>query len=642
MSSYEKTHVIRPDGQKPSRGELLRWAGWFFLANSSLALIIALRYLGAVQFPEGEHTITFSVLAFIGHFASLSFIGAALLFLPILFFPKKPFIFALGILIALAFIVGITLDTFIFNQYRFHFNGMVMNLLLGGAAEEIFTFSAFLWAMLGLFVLALIALQLWLSQRIWTFVLATPQRSHGYVIGLLLVAIFFAENVMFAWADANTYTPITKQIRFLPAYKPLTADRWFIDNGFANPKSTAALARIDNSSALAYPQQPLQCVASDTPLNILYIVVDSWRFDTLTEKATPNIQRFAKDALIFDNHYSGANSTRTGIFSLFYGLPGTYWHAMLSEQRGAEFITQLQKQNYQLGIFASAKLYSPEFDRTIFSQVNNLRLQSKGSSPRERDQNIRDEFLDFLDSRQNAQQNIQQNIQQNTQNKPAPFFGFLFFDSPHGYDFPSDYPLAFEPSLDTVNYVALNNDYDRTAFFNRYQNSVHFIDSLIAPVLDKLKSTKILDNTIVVITGDHGQEFNDNKLNYWGHNSNFSPWQTRVPLVIRWPGKNAQHIKHQTSHFDITPTLMNDALGCSNKLNDYSNGKHLLTGKPSPYLLLSNYNQFAVMEEERLTVIDEFGNVDVLDNHYRSIPDATLNSARMLSVMDDMSRFYQK
>ena len=66
---------------------------------------------------------------------------------------------------------------------------------------------------------------------------------------------------------------------------------------------------------------------------------------------------------------------------------------MLAEQRGAEFISQLQKQNYQLGIFASAKLYSPEFDRTIFSQVDDLRLQSKGSSPRERDQNIRDEFL---------------------------------------------------------------------------------------------------------------------------------------------------------------------------------------------------------------------------------------------------------
>jgi hypothetical protein len=152
----------------------------------------------------------------------------------------------------------------------------------------------------------------------------------------------------------------------------------------------------------------------------------------------------------------------------------------------------------------------------------------------------------------------------------------------------------------------------------------------------------MLDNTVVVITGDHGQEFNDNKLNYWGHNSNFSPWQTRVPLIIHWPGKAAQHIAHQTSHFDISPTLMNEVLGCKNDLHDYSSGKHLLTGKPSPYLLLSNYNQFAVMEKDHLTVVDEFGNTDILDNHYRSIPDAKINNARMLSVMNEMSRFYQK
>ena len=84
MSSYAKTQIIHPQGQSPSRGELLRWAGWFFLANAAIASLIALRYLGAVQFPEGEHTITFSILAFIGHFASLGFIGAILLFLPIL------------------------------------------------------------------------------------------------------------------------------------------------------------------------------------------------------------------------------------------------------------------------------------------------------------------------------------------------------------------------------------------------------------------------------------------------------------------------------------------------------------------------------------------------------------------------------
>lgn len=626
MSSYAKTHIISPAVKPPGRGELLRWAGWFFLANSLIALLIALRYLGAVQFPDGEHAITFSILAFIGHFASMAFVAAALLFLPILLLPKKPFIFALGITLALVLITGITLDTFIFHQYRFHFNGMVMNLLLGGAAEEIFTFSALLWTLLTLFVVTLIAFQLWLCRRIWRFVIATPGGSLGYIVSVPLLAIFLAQNIFYAWADANNYTPITKQIRFLPAYKPLTADRWFIDNGWADPKAASLLSQVDSSSALDYPKKPLHCTAASAPLNIVYIVVDSWRFDTLTREATPNLHRLAQESLVFDQHYSPANSTRTGIFSLFYGLPGTYWHAMLAEQRGAEFINQLIAQNYQLGIFASAKLFSPEFDRTVFAQVDQLRLQSSGNSPHQRDRNSRDEFLTFLDA----------------QDSQSPFFGFLFFDAPHAYDFPSDYPLVFEPSLKTVNYVALNNDYDRTPFFNRYRNSVHFVDSLIAPVIDKLKSRKLLDNTVLVITGDHAQEFNDNRLNYWGHNSNFSPWQTHVPLVIHWPGKASQRITRQTSHFDLSPTLMKEVLGCENDLRDYSNGRHLLTGAPGPYLLLSNYNQFAVMDAERITVVDEFGNVDIVDHQYRSIPDAQLPNAQMLSVMNEMSRFYSK
>ncbi len=614
------------EGEKVAgRGMLLRWAGWFFLANAAVALLIALRYLGSVRFPEGEYAVLFAVLAFIGHFASLGFIGALLLFLPILLLPFRRLIFSLGVVLATLFILGITIDTFVYAQYRFHINGMVLNLLLGGAAEEIFTFSGSMWLTAALFLLLLLVFEVWLAQRIWRFVLNTPGRPHGYLVGGALFAVFLAENVMYAWADANNYTPITKQIRFLPAYQPLTAKSWFVEHGFVDPDARPARLRIDDDSTLDYPKHPLRCEPPGSPLNILYVVIDSWRFDAMTEAVTPNIFRFAEDSLVFENHYSGANSTRTGIFSLFYGLPGTYWHAMLAEQRGAVFIERLIAQNYRLGIFASAKLYSPEFDRTVFAAVENLRVRSQGGTPRERDQNITDEFLDFLNGAAGL-----------------PFFGFLFYDSPHGYDFPPDYPLKFQPSWSSVNYVLLNNDFDPTPFLNRYKNSVHYVDSLVGRVLGRLEEKGLLASTVVVVTGDHGQEFNDNKLNYWGHNSNFSPWQTRVPLIIRWPGKEPRHFNHQTSHFDITPTLMQEVLGCRNPMRDYSSGKHLIEGKPGRYLLMSSYNRFAVMEPQRITVVDEFGNVDILGSDYRELPDASLPADLMREVMEEMSRFYAR
>ncbi len=609
----------------PGRGVLLRWAGWFFLANAAVALLISLRYLGVVRIPEGEYAWLFTVLAFVGHFASLGFIGALLLFLPILIFPYRAFVFALGILLGGLFVLAITVDTFVFSQYRFHLNGMVLNLLLGGAADEIFTFSGSMWFMASLFVLFLVAAEWWLARRIWRFVLNTPRRSHGYLVGAALFAVFLAGNLMYAWADANAYTPITKQIRFLPAYQPLRAKTWFEKHGWVDPDAGRhAVGAIGRSSNLDYPKRPLRCDSPGNLLNILYVVVDSWRFDTMTEDVTPNIFRFSRESLVFDAHFSGANSTRTGIFSLFYGLPGTYWHAMLAEQRGAVLIDRLKELGYRFGIFASAKLYSPEFDRTVFAELEDLRLRSKGASPQERDRNITDEFLAFLDRTE------------------RPFFGFLFYDSPHGYDFPPDYPLPFRPSWSSVNYLLLNNEFDRTPFFNRYKNSVHYVDSLVGQVLGRLRQKGVLDETVVIITGDHGQEFNDNGLNYWGHNSNFSQWQTRVPLVIRWPGRQPGRVGHWTSHFDITPTVLREVLGCRNDMRDYSSGKHLLEGEPGPYLLLSSYSQFAVMEPQRITVVDEFGGVDILDEHYRPIPDATLPADLMHSVMEEMSRFYAR
>lgn len=48
-----------------------------------------------------------------------------------------------------------------------------------------------------------------------------------------------------------------------------------------------------------------------------------------------------------------------------------------------------------------------------------------------------------------------------------------------------------------------------------------------------------------------------------------------VPMIIHWPGKAAGTSNTMTSHYDITPTLMSEALGCKNPLSDYSIGSNL-------------------------------------------------------------------
>ena len=136
---------------------------------------------------------------------------------------------------------------------------------------------------------------------------------------------------------------------------------------------------------LHYPLHPLICYSPATPLNIVIIVIDAWRFDMLNQQVTPHIQQFAQKAWQFNNHWSGGNTTQPGIFTLFYGLPGSYWSAALQQQQNPALIQQLLQQHYKMGIFASAALTLPAFNKTVFTGIPNLQIITKGALPADRD-----------------------------------------------------------------------------------------------------------------------------------------------------------------------------------------------------------------------------------------------------------------
>jgi membrane-anchored protein YejM (alkaline phosphatase superfamily) len=105
---------------------------------------------------------------------------------------------------------------------------------------------------------------------------------------------------------------------------------------------------------------------------------------------------------------------------------------------------------------------------------------------------------------------------------------------------------------------------------------LYYLDKLVQQVLTAAEKQSALNDTWVIITGDHAEEFNENGLGYWGHGSNFSRWQVQTPLLIKAPGQIAGAVENRMSlHQDIVPTLMQEALGCTGPLTDYSNGANL-------------------------------------------------------------------
>lgn len=601
-----------------------RSLGWFALTNIVFASLIATRFFSF--FPPASFTPLaqfFAVTSTLGQMALL--VGVVtLVLLPLLLLPPRLRRFCFALIAALGMSV-LFIDTMVFAQYRFHINSVVMGLIMAG---DIVSFPLVTWLMaMGGFV-AVFLVELAVLLLIEKRQQGIP-RKLGRRLGWGLFVIFLSANMIHAWAVANAYQPVSMVKRYLPLYYPLTANSlmkklgWIDLDAIEREKSL----KVSNKGDLNYPATALKTAAVADKKDIMIIAIDSWRYDTFTQAISPNIWQLAQNGMQYRQHISTGNATRTGIFGLFYGIPGTYWQPFLANQRSPVLIDRLQQLDYQLGIFASAQLIEPEFNQTVFRNVPNLRLRSQGDSPAAKDRNLTDDWKTWY--------------QKADHTKPA--FSFLFYDSPHGYDFPADYPHQFKPLWKEVNYLALNNDTDPTPLFNRYKTSVHYVDGLVKEVVDTLKAAGKLDDTVIIITGDHGQEMNDNHLNFWGHNSNFTDPQVHVPFIVIAPDvkqrANPQYIDAFSSHADVAPTLLKNYLGVQSSTADYSTGADLYGEYHArDWLMVSKYSGYGIVSQDSILEVNAAGGYEMLDKQNRPT-DKPLNAQYLQGALEHISRY---
>ena len=604
---------------------MFRWALWFLFANAFVLMLISLNYVSSMTVPEGTLARIFLGISYPGHFFSLTFYLFPLIAAGIAIYPSRRFVFTLSVILETALILTIIVDSMVFAQYRFHLNGMVWNLLTSGAVKDILPITRMIWLIMVLAILAIVLIEWVIVRGSWYWV-TKKRRPCGSQLSIVIGVVILSGHILHSWADANHYTAITRQVRYLPAYKPLTMKHMMVRLGLASEQKKDGLRLGSEISALRYPLEAIKCPDKTTKTNLLLIVIDSWRFDALTPEITPNIWNLSKESWRFDNHFSSGNATRFGIFGLFYGLYGTYWHSMLAEEKSPVLMREFEKQQYRLQMLGSAPLFNPEFDRTVFSDIRTkIELRQTDGGSVVNDRVITEKMINFIAS-----------IPKN-----APFFGFMFLDSPHVAGHPEE-TAPFQPELKDVNHLTLNNNTDPVPYVNRYKNAVYYNDMLIGRVLEQLKKSNLQENTVVVITGDHGEEFNDLKLNYWGHVGNFSRFQTQTPLVIHWPGKIPAIYTHTTSHLDMAPTLMKDLFACETDSSKFSNGRNLLDKSPRPYVLISSWDTFSTNEADRITVVQKSGEIDILDASYRTLPGAKIRPEISKSAMEGMGRFYAR
>lgn len=112
-----------------------------------------------------------------------------------------------------------------------------------------------------------------------------------------------------------------------------------------------------------------------------------------------------------------------------------------------------------------------------------------------------------------------------------------------------------------------------------YYGMVTHIDNLVGKIMNKIKDTLGLDNTIIVYGSDHGDNIGEHGL-FW--KTNFYEGSSRIPLIFSWKDVFAKNTKINglTSLLDLAPTFIDIANGSSlPHMNGESLLENLKTGK---------------------------------------------------------------
>ena len=525
-------------------------------------------------------------------------------------------------------------DTVVYRLWRFHFNGVVLNLFTTpGAGDSVKVGSVtVLWAsaILGLLLAVQLLFALQGFPRLRRLHIASRLRNWKALVaaGLAVTLLIATDKLVYAVADLYDNVELTRSKHLFPLYLPLTI-RGFVRHSIGmdfkedhRPKIRAVKGTMD------YPKNPLVFAPGGKRPNILIVTIEGGRYDALDPKTMPFLYGWAGNHLCFQEHYSSGHSSRFGVFGLLYGIHATYWHRVMADRKGSALVDALRDLGYSFGILSCTDLNFPEFRQTAFVEIPEAIMDKWTCSRTERDRVMTDAFVRFLDE------------------GSRPFFACLFYDASHQpYLFPEDHRV-FETRLEPedLNYIKMADDLSLAELpYNRYRNSLHYIDSQIERVIRALEERGLLQDMLVFITGDHGEEFGE--LGYFGHYVAYERYQAKTVMAVHVPGEKPRQIHRLTSHVDVVPTILT-YMGATNPLSDYTQGVPLPSPNGPGYVLMAGWNDAAILDPSFITHFGlEAYNADmtVMDHDYRKVEGQRQaiaeRSGVLLEVLNEMKRF---
>ncbi|MFS3711566.1 LPS biosynthesis-modulating metalloenzyme YejM [Escherichia coli] len=570
--------------------QMVSWGHWFALFNILLSLVIGSRYLFIADWPTTLAGRIYSYVSIIGHFSFLVFATYLLILFPLTFIVGSQRLMRfLSVILATAGMTLLLIDSEVFTRFHLHLNPIVWQLVINPDENEM----ARDWQLMFISVPVILLLELVFATWSWQKLRSlTRRRRFARPLAAFLFIAFIASHVVYIWADANFYRPITMQRANLPLSYPMTARRFLEKHGLLDAQEyQRRLIEQGNPDAVSvqYPLSELRYRDMGTGQNVLLITVDGLNYSRF-EQQMPALAGFAEQNISFTRHMSSGNTTDNGIFGLFYGISPSYMDGILSTRTPAALITALNQQGYQLGLFSSDGFTSPLYRQALLSDFSmpSVRTQS--------DEQTATQWINWLG--RYAQEDNR-------------WFSWVSFNG---------------TNID---------DSNQQAFARKYSRAAGNVDDQINRVLNALRDSGKLDNTVVIITAGRGIPLSEEEETFdWSHG------HLQVPLVIHWPGTPAQRINALTDHTDLMTTLMQRLLHVSTPASEYSQGQDLFNPQRRHYWVTAADNDtLAITTPKKTLVLNNNGKYRTYNLRGERVKDEKPQLSLLLQVLTDEKRF---
>ena len=569
--------------------QMVSWGHWFALFNILLSLVIGSRYLFIADWPTTLAGRIYSYVSIIGHFSFLVFATYLLILFPLTFIVGSQRLMRfLSVILATAGMTLLLIDSEVFTRFHLLLNPIVWQLVINPDENEM----ARDWQLMFISVPVILLLELVFATWSWQKLRSlTRRRRFARPLAAFLFIAFIASHVVYIWADANFYRPITMQRANLPLSYPMTARRFLEKHGLLDAQEyQRRLIEQGNPDAVSvqYPLSELRYRDMGTGQNVLLITVDGLNYSRF-EKQMPALAGFAEQNISFTRHMSSGNTTDNGIFGLFYGISPSYMDGILSTRTPAALITALNQQGYQLGLFSSDGFTSPLYRQALLSDFSmpSVRTQS--------DEQTATQWINWLG--RYAQEDNR-------------WFSWVSFNG---------------TNID---------DSNQQAFARKYSRAAGNVDDQINRVLNALRDSGKLDNTVVIITAGRGIPLSEDEETFdWSHG------HLQVPLVIHWPGTPAQRINALTDHTDLMTTLMQRLLHVSTPASEYSQGQDLFNPQRRHYWVTAADNDtLAITSPKKTLVLNNNGKYRTYNLRGERVKDEKPQLSLLLQVLTDEKR----